>query len=204
MFYWQDGDECLDPAGFAEIRRAVDLREARIFHYTNFWRDAQHTTLWGDGMKLHLKPTDQWMPVHGKNPVGYVDERHCVKTHPSLITYHYSALRRQDAFIAKQKRIGWRHAFGYADQPLMQAERTGESFMPLYRDRWQNSKWFEGQHPEVMHEWLLAHGWKISDVEPEELVPIAKVTPVEPPPEPPKPAERFRHDWMDARGKWTP
>lgn len=159
MTLWLDADEVLDPSGYDEIREAANLREARIFNYVNFWMDAQHTTPWGDGRKLHLQRADQFIHVHGENPPEWVDVRTDAKTHPSLVSYHYSALRKQEAFIAKCKVIGKRHAFGFADQPLIQAEKTGESFMPLYKDRCENMRAFDGNHPAFMAEWLRERGW---------------------------------------------
>jgi len=162
MALWLDADEILDPSSFDEMRVAVASKEARIFNYVNFWIDAQHTTLWGDGRKLHLQPTADVIHVHGENLPGYVEVRATAKGHPSLVTYHYSALRRQEAFIAKCKAVAIRHGFGYADQELMQAERTGEPFMPLYADRTKEVKEFTGKHPTVIHQWLLDRGWKLT------------------------------------------
>ncbi len=161
MAFWIDADEILDPVSFNEMKNAVQMKEARIFNYTNFWLDAQHTTIWGDGRKLHLQPTADIIHVHGKNLPGYVEVRETAIGHPNLKTYHYSALRRRAAFIAKCKAVAIRHGFGYADQELMQAERTGEDFMPLYADRTKDIKVFTGTHPAVMHQWLLDRGWAL-------------------------------------------
>lgn len=212
MFHWQDADEVLDPCSFDEMRRAVELREPRIFNYTNFWYDAWHLVPWGDSMKEHMKPTHMWCPVHGENPPGYVNERYALPRHPSLITYHYSALRKREAFIAKCKAIGKRHAFGYADQPLMQSERTGESFMPLYEERMSRLEPFTGRHSEVIKPWLRARGWDTeppATLEPEIVAHVQKmadhldVDGVElvAPPAPPR---RYRGDFLDMRGKPLP
>lgn len=215
MFHWQDADEVLDPSSFDEMRRAVALKEPRIFNYVNFWYDSFHTVQWGDGLKEHLKPSWQWCPVHGENPPGYVNERHTIKSHPSLITYHYSALRRREAFIAKCKVIGKRHAFGYNDQPLMQSERTGESFMPLYEERMSRLQPFEGRHPDVIKPWLQERGWA---TEPPETLPAEIEIAIEkradhldvdgvekiPIPDVAVPPKRFRGDFLDSRGKPMP
>lgn len=162
MTCWLDADEILDPGSYDEMRRAMTLNEERIFTYVNFWLDAQHITLWGDGRKLHLQRADHYIHVHGENPPEWVDVRTNAKGHPSLVSYHYSALRKQDAFIAKCKVIAIRHGFGYADQGLMQAEKEKIPFMPLYSDRTQNAEKFTGTHPAFMNSWLLERGWKLT------------------------------------------
>ncbi len=157
-----DADEILDPGSFDPIRRAVMDGEPRIFNYVNFWLDAQHTCPWGDGRKLHLMRTDQVMHTHGQTPPGYDEIRDKAKTDPRLITYHYSALRRRQAFFAKCRIMSKRCAWEYSDRGLIAAEDNGTDFMQAYPDRLAATVPFLGQHPKVMHNWITERGWKIT------------------------------------------
>jgi glycosyltransferase involved in cell wall biosynthesis len=161
MQFMLDGDEILDPRGFAEMRQAVDDRKPRIFNYVNFWLDAQHMCPWGDSRKLHLMRTSQSMHAHGCAPHGFDLIRANAKSDPSLITYHYSALRKRPAFFAKCRVMAERSGLGYADQALLAAEKDGSDFMMGYPDRVASSVPFTGEHPAVIRNWLLERGWKL-------------------------------------------
>lgn len=158
---WLDADEVLDPSGYEEMRIAAHHRQPRIFKYVNFWADAQHTAPWGDGIKLHLQSAEHFIHVHGKNPPEFVDIRSCATTHPSLVSYHYSALRKREAFVAKCKAVGLRHGFGYSAQEEAEAHRHKKEKVALWGLKPEVIEPFTGRHPPVMHQWLLDRGWKL-------------------------------------------
>jgi len=162
MHFILEADEILDPVGYDEIRSAVACGSPRVFHYVNFWLDAQHKCPWGDERKLHLIPRDAVFSVHGEAPASFIAMRESAPMPDCCITYHYSALRRREAFIAKCKVMGRLYNMGYADQALMKSEATGCDFMPLYLDRTANSTPFTGRHPPCMHDWLTERGWKLT------------------------------------------
>ncbi len=156
-----DGDEILDPSSYPGILLAVAQGEPRIFTYVNFWLDAQHICPWGDGRKMHLIPSNCPISCHGTAPSGYESMRQVARSDPSLVSYHYSALRRRDAFFAKCKVMAKRFNEDYADQALIWAEKDGIDFAPLYPERMDSLSDFTGRHPDFMHRWLLDRGWKL-------------------------------------------
>lgn len=156
-----DADEILDPGAFGPISLAVGLREPRLFHFVNFWLDPRHTCLWGDGKKLHLMPADVALSSHGGATEAFMEYRNSAPMHPALITYHYSALRHRDAFIAKCKAVSARMSWPFADQDLMDAEETGAAIADVYPTRRAACVPFEGEHPALMVPWMRERGWTI-------------------------------------------
>lgn len=150
-----DADEVLGENDHALIRTAAELGECRMLRHVNFWRDAHHTTVWGDGMFARLGPSFLYMPSHGS--VDKVDIREFAKRHPPIgELFHYSMLRHRKAFFEKQ-RFMLRTLEGTTDAVLEEAEKEGKDFMSYPHNK--EVLPFTGQHPAVIIPWLKKRGW---------------------------------------------
>lgn len=156
-----DADEILDPSSYAEIRASVSRNQARLFTFVNFWLDAQHTCQWGDGFKAHLGPSSAYLNSHGYAPNGVVKLRDIATHHAHLIVYHYSSLRRREAFIEKCHSLGKIMVENYNTREYLDAEGKPVDFMRAHPDRVANSVPFTGKHPALMHEWLKERGHSV-------------------------------------------
>jgi len=156
-----DADEIVHPCSYDEIRASVARRDVRLFTFHNFWLDAQHTCPWGDGKKLHLLPTELYLNSHGARPDGEVNARQLATEHPTLVSLHYSALRKREAYYAKCRFLGEAMIPADADITRDDPEKSGMDLMHAHPDRLAACVPFRLTHPEFMHKWLTERGWKI-------------------------------------------
>lgn len=154
-----DADEIIDPRSYAAIRTAVHQQKVLWFEYVNFWSDPQHTVPWGDSRKAQLAPTKYWMPSHAPVPAGETDIRKLAEYSFSNVTlYHYNSLRREEAFIKKQ-RLVMGVLEGCDDVPLERAIAEHRRYVSEVDP--QTVSRFEGEHPPVIRQWLIDRGWML-------------------------------------------
>lgn len=159
MMLQLDADEVLGEWQHSEIRQAVHKGECRMIKHINFWRDARHTTIHGDGMFARLAPTRYYMPSHGAIPEGEVNIREEARKLPPIgEIFHMSMLRKKDAFFKKQ-RFMLKTLEGTTDQVLEEAEKDGQDYMTYKHDKVIEE--FKGEHPVVIQGWLKERGWSL-------------------------------------------
>lgn len=154
-----DADEIIDPGSYSAIRQAAREGKVLWFEYVNFWSDPQHTVPWGDSRKAQLAPTKYWMPSHAPVPAGETDIRTLAEYSFSNVTlYHYNSLRREEAFIKKQ-RLTMNTLEGCDDVPLERAIAEHRRYVSEVDPRTVSR--FEGEHPPVIRQWLVDRGWTL-------------------------------------------
>jgi glycosyltransferase involved in cell wall biosynthesis len=154
-----EADECLSLRSHDAIREAAAERGSRMFRRLNFWRDA--CSLAPDGhycghQVVRMGPQELWMPSDAPDPHGPQDITRLATWDDRLEIFHYGALRKPEAFIAKSK-VMQGAIFGSLDSRLADAEKAGDNWVdrcpfpkPLQR--------FRGKHPDFALQWLRDRG----------------------------------------------
>lgn len=155
-----DCDEVLGPESYEEVRRAAGRGETQYFNYVNFWRSAQETTPWGDGRQIRLLPRGLYYRSHGPVPAGETDARDYANTGGVIRSiYHYTMLRHPAALYDKCRFLGRALEGWEPDELLCRAEREGKPPTTYFTDKQVFP--FTGEHPPVIHQWLLDRGHKL-------------------------------------------
>jgi len=161
-----DADEVLSPEGYAGIREAAKLGQARWFRRLNFWKDPYHLVASGTvcaDQCVRLGPTDMWMPSDEPHPDGeppiILKAGWPPSATPNFNIFHYGFLRKERAMIDKCRIVGGAF-FGTMDARLEKAELQGTPWLnevcpekPLQD--------FLGDHPEIAKQWLRGRMYNI-------------------------------------------
>lgn len=154
-----DADEVIGPESYPSILAARDQEKAFWFRYINFHDSPQRTVPWGDGRKAQIGPTKYWLASHAPVPSGETDLRQVAEiSFGSLNLCHYNSLRREEAFVAKQ-RLTMKTLEGCDDLPLEEAIRNHRRYVSQVDTSTISP--FEGSHPPVIRQWLRERGWTV-------------------------------------------
>lgn len=162
MMLLVEGDECLHENSYKAIRSAAENGDARVFERLNFWGNAKEMAPIGhycNHMVARMGPTDLWMPSDAPDPHGSQElATRAINAglQPGFQIFHYGALRKPGAFIAKS-RVMQGAIFNTFDSRLAQAEKTGEDWVGLCKFK-EPMRRFVGSHPSIAHGWLRERG----------------------------------------------